>query len=99
MLHNLVMPEETLAFQVIVSGRVQGVFFRSSMKQVAEENNVVGWVRNLKDGRVESFVQGRKSEVDKILEWCRSGPAGAQVDDVSATPIREQPLRNFTILY
>lgn len=93
------MSDDICVFQIIVSGRVQGVSFRASLKQVAEENNVVGWVRNLEDGRVESLVQGNKPEVERVLEWCRSGPIGARVDDVRVTPIKvSERLRNFSIL-
>lgn len=94
------MPVEVLAYKVVIAGKVQGVFFRASMKQFAEENNVVGWVRNLKDGRVESLVQGNKREVELVLEWCRSGPSGARVDEVSVTQLESlQPLQNFSIMY
>lgn len=93
------MPEDIASFQVIISGRVQEVFFRASMKHIDEEHNVVGWVRNLSDGYVESLVQGKKSDVDKILEWCRSGPPDARVEEISVILKPSQPLRNFSILY
>lgn len=94
------MSNGVFTLRVIVSGRVQGVFFRSSMKQVADENNVLGWVRNLKDGKVEALVQGRKLDVERVLEWCRIGPAGAKVDDVETNELEDsQTFRNFSILY
>lgn len=67
---------------VFVSGKVQGVFFRSSTKDRAEELGLSGWVRNLPDGRVEAVFEGEKEEVDKMVEWCRKGPEYARVTGV-----------------
>lgn len=86
--------------RIIVSGKVQGVFFRSSMKKLADENQIVGWVRNMEDGRVESFVQGRKSDVQRVIEWCRVGPMNADVETLSLTRVQTmKEMRNFSILY
>lgn len=85
---------------VFVSGKVQGVFFRSTMKTVAESNNVVGWVRNLPNGDVEALVQGNEGDVNRVIEWCRLGPSGAKVTDVRSMRVEEaQVFRNFAILY
>ncbi len=67
---------------VLVSGNVQGVFFRASAKKRADELNLRGWVRNLDDGRVEGIFEGEKENVDKMVEWCRKGPDFANVKDV-----------------
>lgn len=67
---------------VLVSGKVQGVFFRSSTKDKAEELRLSGWVRNLSDGRVEAVFEGKKEDVDKIVEWCRKGPEYAKVTGI-----------------
>ncbi len=67
---------------VFISGRVQGVFFRSSTKDKAEELCVSGWVRNLTDGRVEAVFEGEEGSVKWMIEWCRKGPEYAKVDDV-----------------
>jgi acylphosphatase len=67
---------------VYVSGRVQGVFFRSETKEKADEYGVKGWVRNLHDGRVEAIFEGEKEKVDKIIEFCRHGPPGAIVKNI-----------------
>lgn len=64
---------------VLVSGKVQGVFFRSSTKDKAEELGLSGWVRNLSDGRVEAVFEGEKEDVDKMVEWCGRGPEHARV--------------------
>jgi acylphosphatase len=70
---------------LLISGRVQGVYFRQGMMEAAEKNNVLGWVRNLPDNRVESILEGNDSNVDAVIEWARFGPAGAVVDELKIT--------------
>ncbi|MFA4958155.1 MAG: acylphosphatase [Candidatus Methanoperedens sp.] len=67
---------------VLVSGKVQGVFFRSSTKDKAEELGLSGWVRNLSDGHVEAVFEGEKEDIDMMLKWCRKGPEYARVTGV-----------------
>jgi len=67
---------------VIISGRVQGVFFRSETQDEAVRQNVTGWVRNLPDGRVEAVFEGEKDRVETLIEFCRRGPPGARVTRV-----------------
>ena len=64
---------------VIVSGRVQGVFFRQNTKQQAESLGVTGWVRNLPDGRVEGVFEGEEEAVKALVDFSRKGPRGAFV--------------------
>ncbi len=78
------MTEKSL--RILVSGRVQGVFFRQAMKAQAVLNSVRGWVRNLEDGRVEAVLEGEAGGVDALAEWCRRGPANAIVQDVEIRP-------------
>ena len=68
--------------RVLVSGKVQGVFFRQALKVLAIKNNVYGWVRNLKDNRVEALLQGDSNAVNLIVEWAHHGPANARVDEI-----------------
>ena len=65
-----------------IHGRVQGVWFRESMRLEAERLNVAGWVRNTPDGAVEAVVQGPTAAVEAMIEWARSGPPLARVDRV-----------------
>lgn len=65
-----------------IHGRVQGVWFRESMRLEAERLNVAGWVRNTPDGAVEAVVQGPHDAVEAIIEWARRGPPQARVDRV-----------------
>jgi len=68
--------------RVFVTGRVQGVFFRQTLKIMAKKNDILGWVKNLKDGRVESVIEGDAENVSIIVEWINGGPANAIVEDV-----------------
>jgi acylphosphatase len=68
---------------LFIRGRVQGVFFRQSMKDVATHFGVRGWVRNLPDGRtVEAVLEGEEEAVKKVIEWAHYGPPGAKVEKV-----------------
>lgn len=68
--------------RALISGRVQGVSFRYYTYHEALKLGLSGWVRNLWDGRVEALFQGTKSDVERILAWCESGPPAARVDVV-----------------
>jgi len=85
---------------VYVSGRVQGVFFRSETRDEALRRNVTGWVRNLPDGRVEAVFEGEKEAVEKLIEFCKRGPPGARVTKVEVAwqPYRGE-FKDFKIRY
>ena len=67
---------------ILVSGRVQGVFFRSEAKKEADKRSVKGWVRNLYDGKIEAILEGEEEVVKKIIKFYRKGPPHARVKDV-----------------
>lgn len=69
--------EKMAAAQIFVSGRVQGVFYRASTREVALRHHLSGWVRNLSDGRVEAMLEGERENIEKVIEWCRLGPPAA----------------------
>jgi acylphosphatase len=75
--------------RVLVSGRVQGVWFRESTREEADRLGVAGWVRNLPDGRVEATFEGPVLGVEAMVAWCRRGPPNAGVDRVEEMP--EEP--------
>ena len=70
---------------LMISGKVQGVFFRQALKVIAKKNNVSGWVRNLKDRHVEAVLEGNVESVNLVIEWSRMGPANSRVDDVEVS--------------
>ena len=68
--------------RIFVTGKVQGVFFRQTLKVMAKKNNIFGWVKNLKDGRVESILEGDEEKINKLVEWANEGPANSIVESV-----------------
>ncbi len=86
------MPETRA--HVFVSGRVQGVFFRSATAENADKFGLRGWVRNLSDGRVEIVAEGDKEAARSLIDWCYEGPPAAQVNDVEVR--WETPTAEFT---
>ena len=86
--------------RLLVSGNVQGVFFRQALKVVAKKNNVSGWVRNLKDKRVEVVLEGNNKSISSVIEWARVGPANSRIDDIEV--INEEfknEFSTFDVLY
>ncbi len=85
---------------LFISGMVQGVGFRYSLKNVARSAGVTGWVRNLWDGRVEAVLEGENEAVERVVRWCHRGPVGALVKKVE---VRDEPYRGefgeFSIRY
>jgi acylphosphatase len=67
---------------LLIHGRVQGVWFRESMRREAERLGVDGWVRNAPDGSVEAVIQGPDEAVDALIAWARSGPPQARVERI-----------------
>jgi acylphosphatase len=67
---------------VVISGRVQGVFFRAETQRAASTRGVLGWVRNKRDGTVEAVFEGPQAQVDSILEWCKHGAPMSRVDRI-----------------
>ena len=68
---------------ILVNGHVQGVFFRKSVMDLARTLRVTGWVRNLRDGKVEAVAEGEKAKLEQLVEFCHTGPPGARVRDVA----------------
>jgi acylphosphatase len=84
-------------YRVLVSGRVQGVFFRDSCRRLAEQHGVAGWVRNLPDGRVEAVFEGSPDDVRLLVDWARHGPRQAVVDAIAVHPEPPEALTTFHI--
>jgi acylphosphatase len=82
---------------VVVRGAVQGVFFRVEARDRACSLGLGGWVRNTPDGAVEAVFEGNDQRVESIVDWCRRGPRGAQVDDVDVTWAAPEGEKDFAI--
>jgi acylphosphatase len=87
----------SIRVRVVVSGRVQGVFFRARCAEEARRLDVGGWVRNLPDSRVEAVFEGAEPQVDRMIDWCRRGPPGAQVDSVQTEAQEPLGATSFTV--
>ena len=72
----------TVRVRLFISGVVQGVSYRASTQEQARRRGIVGWVKNLEDGRVEAVAQGSKDQVAELIAWCRKGPPAAKVEKV-----------------
>ena len=83
--------------QVVVSGRVQGVFFRDSVRRHALDRSVGGWVRNCEDGTVEAVFEGDAESVEALVAFCRTGPEDAVVEGVEVTEDEPQGERGFRV--
>ncbi|UCF92189.1 MAG: acylphosphatase [Desulfobacterales bacterium] len=75
--------EKKVRAHAIITGRVQGVFYRVETKRAADRFGVYGWVRNQSDGSVEAVFEGELAAVEAVLNWCRHGPELARVHDVA----------------
>ena len=84
-------------YRVLVSGRVQGVYFRDTCRQLALQRGVSGWVRNLPDGRVEAVFEGPDDDVQHLVDWARRGPRSAAVANVSVQAEPPEGLGAFQI--
>ncbi len=82
---------------MVVSGVVQGVFFRDTCRRRAKAEGVAGWVRNRPDGRVEAWFEGRPQAVENLVAWCRQGPRHAAVTGVATTEESPAGLEGFGI--
>ncbi|HVB95023.1 MAG TPA: acylphosphatase [Nitrososphaerales archaeon] len=80
-----------VSYKVVISGVVQGVSFRASMRDAALRHGVKGWVRNREDGALEALVQGEDVQVTSLLEWARVGPPGAEVDSLERLELEGYP--------
>jgi len=79
--------------RLLISGRVQGVCYRAETWRHARRLQLTGWVRNLRDGRVEAVFEGHGEDVETMVSWCKKGPSLATVTDIE---IVDEPLSGHT---
>lgn len=82
----------------IITGRVQGVFYRQSTQEKAMQLGITGWVRNCENGDVEAFICGEENRIEELLQWLKKGPSRARVDSLVATPAELKAHEGFTIV-
>ncbi len=86
-----------IARKAIVSGLVQGVYFRQSCKDAAQQHGVFGSATNLPNGSVEVFLEGEEAAVAQVLEWCHRGPEAGRVDAVEISEEIPQAATGFDV--
>jgi acylphosphatase len=77
--------QASMRARLVISWRVQGVYFRASARDVAQAQRLSGWVRNRYDGDVEAIVEGEEDAVQAFIAWCHDGPPGAHVSAIQVT--------------
>jgi acylphosphatase len=83
--------------RVIARGRVQGVFFRDTVRNAAEREGIAGWVRNNPDGTLEAVFEGDEGAIERLVHLCREGPPGADVRDVEVVEEPAEGLDGFRV--
>ena len=83
--------------RVVIHGFVQGVGFRFAVERAAQSRGVAGWVRNRPDGTVEAVFEGELQDVEALVDVCREGPRGAEVDRVDVAPESPEGLAGFRV--
>lgn len=83
---------------IIVEGKVQGVYYRATTKEMADKMGIKGWVRNSEDGDVEIVASGSEDELEEFIAWCRIGPGRAEVMNLLITSIENQLFEDFKII-
>jgi acylphosphatase len=90
--------KEMKTVYILVKGKVQGVFYRATAKEVAEKNGLAGWVKNTKEGDVACLVTGENGAIDAFIDWCRKGPSRAVVTHVQTEEKILTPFDEFKII-
>ena len=94
---NPQFPHNKIRAHVLVSGKVQGVGYRASTWDTATLLKLNGWVRNLRDGRVEAVFEGPRDRINEMIRWCHQGPPTATVETVLVEYEVPEDLRNFQV--
>ena len=84
--------------RLIIKGKVQGVFYRATAKDIADELDVKGWIRNLPDKNVEVTATATEDSLQKFMDWCKKGPPKAIVDEVIIHELNLQHFNDFRII-
>lgn len=91
------MSETVRAVKLIISGKVQGVWYRASAKNEADKLGITGWVMNLKNGSVEAFAEGDPGLIEEFIAWCWEGPTFAKVSNVEVVEMTPEGGEEFRV--
>ena len=83
--------------RVLISGTVQGVYYRATTRDTAREHGISGWVKNLDDGRVEAVFEGSEEDVEALVGWCHEGSSSAQVENVTVEYEEPEGIESFEV--
>lgn len=83
---------------LLIEGKVQGVFYRASAKEMADDLGLSGWVKNREDGNVEMVVSGEESKINEFIKWCHKGPRRAVVTNVSVMSQEDVSFKKFEVI-
>jgi len=83
--------------RLIIKGKVQGVFYRATAKDIADEFGIKGWVKNLPDRNVEIRASATEEMLQKFIAWCKEGPPKAKVDEVIVEELGFEEFKGFSI--
>lgn len=84
--------------RIIINGEVQGVFFRATAKEVAKKYEITGWIKNREDGNVEAIIYGQENKVKNFIEWCKTGPEKAKVENVTVYELPDIKYNHFEVI-
>ncbi len=87
------------AKHLIITGQVQGVFFRATTQEMAQSLGLTGWVKNTNEGAVEIHAEGSEDALQQLEEWCQHGPPAARVEKMTAAEVLEEGHTDFQIVH
>ena len=82
---------------LLITGKVQGVFFRETARKVAEKLKIKGWIKNTRDEKVEAMITGEEKDVNDFINWCKTGPDRAKVEEVMVSGQPETFFKEFEV--
>jgi len=84
--------------QLLIKGKVQGVFYRATARQIAGRIGITGWIKNTREGNVEATVSGTEDQLQKFISWCKKGPEKAIVDEVVVAEKEDTSFDEFDVV-
>lgn len=83
---------------LVISGKVQGVFFRETSRRLAEKLHIKGWIKNTPDGKVEALITGNEKDLDDFVDFCKKGPERAEVEEVKILKKQKMDFDKFEVI-